>query len=193
LADKEDMRMTIRTPVLCAAVLLATTTVWAQTTVTKPGQTTKRSATIQSIDATDRVITLKTDDGTETRMWAPPSTITRFDELKVGDRVNVTYYASTVYQVRKPGDAPVATAGTAASTTPAPSPLPGGTVARQTTSSVTVKSIDPAIPSVTVTTADGRTVTHMIADKANLAGVQVGDRIDITYTEAALVSVERGQ
>jgi hypothetical protein len=33
----------------------------------------------------------------------------------------------------------------------------------------------------------------MIADKANLAGVQVGDRIDITYTEAALVSVERGQ
>jgi hypothetical protein len=31
------------------------------------------------------------------------------------------------------------------------------------------------------------------ADKANLAGVEGGDRIDITYTEAALVSVERGQ
>jgi hypothetical protein len=183
--------MTVRTPAICAALLLATTAVWAQT-ITKPGQTTKRSATIQSIDATDRIITLKTDDNTETRIWAPPSTTTRFDELKVGDRVNVTYYESTVYQVRKPGDA-VATSGTTSRSTPAPSALPGGTVARQTTSSVTVKSIDPAVPSITVTTADGHTVTHMVADKANLASVQVGDRIDITYTEAALVSVERSQ
>jgi hypothetical protein len=187
------MRMTMSTPAVCAMALLATATVWAQPTITKPGQTTKRSATIQSIDATDRIITLKTDDNTETRVWAPPSTITRFDELKVGDRVNVSYYESTVYQVRKPGDVAVATSGTTTAATPAQSALPGGTVARQTTVSVTVKSIEPSVPSITVTTADGRTVTHMIADKANLAGVQVGDRIDITYTEAALVSVERGQ
>jgi Cu/Ag efflux protein CusF len=120
-------------------------------------------------------------------------TIARFDELKVGDRVNVTYYASTVYQVRKPGDGAVATSGTNTATTPAPTTLPGGTVARQTTSSVTVKSIDPSVPSITVTSQDGRTITHMVADKTNLAGVQVGDRIEITYTEAALVSVERGQ
>jgi Cu/Ag efflux protein CusF len=135
---------------------------------------------------------LKADDGTETRVWAPPSTVARFDELKVGDRVSVTYYESTVYQVRKPGDAPVATSGTTSATS-AQSALPGGTVARQTTSSVTVKTIDPAIPSITVTTAERHTVTHKVADKANLAGVNVGDRIDITYTEAALISVERSQ
>ena len=185
--------MTLRNPAICAALLLATTVVWAQTTISKPGQTTKKSATIQAIDATDRIITLKTDDNAETRIWAPPSTVTRFDDLKVGDRVNVTYYESTVYQVRKPGDAPVATSGTTSSATPAQRALPGGTVARQTTSSVTVKSTDPSVPSITVTTSDGHTVTHMVADKANLSSVQVGDRIDITYTEAALVSVERGQ
>jgi len=185
--------MTIRKPAICAALLLAATAVWAQTTISKPGQTTKKSATIQAIDATDRIITLKTDANTETRIWVPPSTVTRFDELKVGDRVNVTYYESTVYQVRKPGNVAVATSGTTSGTTPTPSALPGGTVARQTTSSVTIKSIDPSVPSITVTTADGHTVTHMVADKANLASVQVGDRIDITYTEAALVSVERGQ
>ena len=184
--------MTIRKPATCAALLLATTAVWAQT-ISKPGPTTKRSATIQSLDATDRIITLKSDDNTETRIWAPPSTVTRFEELKVGDRVNVTYYESTVYQVRKSGDGAVATSGTTSTATPAQSALPGGTAARQTTSSVTVKSVDPAVPSITVMTSDGRTVTHMVADKANLAAVQAGDRIDITYTEAALVSVERGR
>src|SRR5262245_29637966 len=157
------MRMIRSKPAVCAALLLATATVWAQTTITKPGQTTKRSATIQAIDSTDRIITLKTDDNTESRIWAPPSTTVRFDELKVGDRVNVTYYESTVYQIRQPGDVAVATSGTTATTTSAQRELPGGTVARQTTSSVTVKSIDPAVPSITVTSSDGRTVTHMIA------------------------------
>ena len=53
-----------------------------------------------------------------------------------------------------------------------------------------VKSVDPAVPSITVTTGDGQTVTAQVADKANLEGVAPGDRIDITYTEAVLASVE---
>jgi len=30
-------------------------------------------------------------------------TVTRFNELKVGDKVKMTYYESLVFQVRKPG------------------------------------------------------------------------------------------
>ena len=49
------------------------------------------------------------------------------------------------------------------------------------------------MPSVTVTTVDGRTVTRKIEDKKNLEGVKVGDRLDITYTQAVMASAERAK
>ena len=48
-------------------------------------------------------------------------------------------------------------------------------------------------PSITVTTPDGRTVTRKVEDKKNLEGVNVGDMIDVTYTRAVLLSIERAQ
>jgi hypothetical protein len=72
---------------------------------------------------------------------------------------------------------------------PAAQAVPGGAVDQQTRN-VTVKAVDPNLPSITVTTPDGRTVTRMIEDKKNIEGVKAGDRIDITYTQALLVSAE---
>jgi hypothetical protein len=48
-------------------------------------------------------------------------------------------------------------------------------------------------PSITVVTQDGRTLTRRIADKKNLEGVSPGDRIDITYSQAVVVSAESGK
>jgi hypothetical protein len=58
---------------------------------------------------------------------------------------------------------------------------------------VTVKAIDPALPSVTVTTPAGRTVTRKVENKKNIEGLKVGDQIDITYTRAVLTDVERAK
>ena len=55
---------------------------------------------------------------------------------------------------------------------------------------MTVKAVDPAVPSITVTTDDGRTVSRKVEDKKNIEGVKPGDKIDITYTQALLTSVE---
>jgi hypothetical protein len=55
---------------------------------------------------------------------------------------------------------------------------------------VTVKAVDMNVPSITVVTADGRTLTRKIAERKNLEGVSPGDRIDITYTQALLVAAE---
>ena len=60
----------------------------------------------------------------------------------------------------------------------------------QQTTTVEVLAIDQKLPSITVKTADGRTVTRKVEDRKNLEGVKVGDKIDITYTQAAIVSVE---
>jgi hypothetical protein len=58
------------------------------------------------------------------------------------------------------------------------------------TTTVSVKAIDPSVPSITVTTADGRTVTRKIENKKNLEGIKVGDKLDITYTQSVMLSAE---
>ena len=42
---------------------------------------------------------------------------------------------------------------------------------------------------VTVKTADGRTITRKVENPKNLEGVSPGDKIDLTYTQAALIEV----
>lgn len=168
----------------CAIAVVAS----AQT-VTRSEAPVKATATIKQIDATKRLITFTNADGTEDVVWAGPE-VKRFSELKPGDKVNMTYYASTVYKVRRPGDPPLSPKDNAAITASA-GKLPGGTVASQTTSTVTVKSVDAAAGNITVTTADGRTVMRKVDKKEDLKGVKVGDKIDIIATEAVLATVDR--
>ena len=179
---------------LCLAIAPAAT---AQTPVTKTKSVTA-TATIQAIDTTTRSITLRDETGVEDSYIAGPE-VTRFNELKVGDTVKMTYYESVFLQVRKAGStagttgAPPADSTLDAAVTRGKGALPGVTAAVQEKMTVTVKAIDPALPSLTVTTPDGRTITRKIEDKKNLEGVAVGDLIDVTYTRALLTSVERGK
>jgi Cu/Ag efflux protein CusF len=159
-------------------------------TVSK-GSSLTATATIQAIDTTARQITLRTDTGEEDTYTVGPE-VARFNEFKVGDKVKMTYYESIVYQVRKPGDT-ANVAEDAAAFNRAKGALAAGTLATQEKRTVTVKAVDPAVPSITVTTEDGRTVTRKIENKKHLEGVKPGDRIDITYTQALLTSVERSE
>ena len=43
---------------------------------------------------------------------------------------------------------------------------------------------------ITPATPDGRTLIRKIEDAKNLEGVNPGDRIDITYTQALVVNAE---
>jgi len=54
----------------------------------------------------------------------------------------------------------------------------------------TIKAIDEKVPSVTVLTEDRRTVSFKVDDKNNLKDVKVGDKVEITYTEAVMISVK---
>ncbi|HJZ76235.1 MAG TPA: hypothetical protein VKE51_31080 [Vicinamibacterales bacterium] len=150
-------------------------------------QTLHETATIQAIDQTTRTVTLRFKDGDEDSFRAGPE-IQRFNEFKVGDSIDMTYVASVVVQIQKPGTASAGTTGEAAITR-GRGPTPSGTMSAQIKKTVTVKSVDPAIPSITVVTDDGRTVTRKVEEKKNLEGVKPGDKLEITYTEAVLMSV----
>jgi hypothetical protein len=149
------------------------------------------TATIQAIDSTNRTITLRDAMGQEDTYYVGQD-VKRFDEFKVGDTVKMTYYESVVLQVRKPGEKSDPSGATAAATKSAGA-LPGATLSVQDKMTVTVKAIDPAVPSVTVTTPSGATGTRKVENKKNIEGLKVGDKIDITYTRALLTNIERAK
>jgi Cu/Ag efflux protein CusF len=145
------------------------------------------TVTVKAIDPATRSVTLRAENGNEDTFTVGPE-VARFDQLKVGDTIRATYVESLVFQVRKPGAAAppidaVLAGGRLKDT-------PGGAIAVQETKAVTVKSVDMHAPSLTVTTADGRTLTRKVSDKTTLAGVKAGDQIDITYTQGLLVAAE---
>jgi hypothetical protein len=148
----------------------------------------KITATIQAIDSTTRSVTLRDDKGNEDT-FAIGESVKRFNELKVGQKVNITYYESIVFQLLKPGEKGGGQSIEAALDR-AKSALPAGTVTVQDKATVTVKAVDPSVPSITVTTADGRVVTRKIENKKNIEGVKPGDKIDITFTRAIVTSVQ---
>jgi len=173
-----------------AALLSLPIAVFAQDqtgkTVTKENAVTA-TATIRAIDQATRSITLRTEKGDEDTFTVGPE-VTRFDQLKVGDTIRATYYEAVVFQLRKPGTA----SGTSGTTVGAGrlKTVPGGAIGAQQTMTVTVKAVDVKVPSITVTTPDGRTLMRKIEDAKNLEGVNPGDRIDITYTQALVVNAE---
>ena len=181
--------MTTIPAILLASSLLTATALAPQKTVTKMGETVSATATIQAIDQTGRTITLRGEDGTEESFYVPPE-IKRFSELKVGDRVKARYYESYVFQLRKPGDKAPAAADPSAKVTKGAGANPSATIARQMNATVEVTAVNPSVPSITVKTADGHIVTRKIDNAKNLEGVKPGDKIDITYTQAAVVDVE---
>lgn len=181
--------MTGTKTMLLAAFIGAATVSYAQEPVTKTN-ILKMAATITAIDSTSRTLTLRDDKGNEDTFSVGPA-VQRFNELKVGQKVNITYYESVVFQLVKPGEKGAGTSSEAALNR-GTGALPGGTAATQQKMTVTVKSIDPTVPSLTVATEDGRIVTRKIENKKNLENLKPGDRIDITYTQALVTSVAPG-
>ena len=144
-------------------------------------------ATIQAVDTAKRIVTIKDEAGIEDTIYAGPE-VKRFNELKVGDKIKVTYTESVVLQLRKAGEA-VKGDTDAGSITAGTGKSPSATIAQQLTTTVTVVSVDEKTPALTVKTADGRTLTRKVQDRKNIVGVKAGDRIDITYTQAAVAEI----
>ena len=169
-----------------AAVLSVPSVARAQKPVSK-AQTVTATFTITAIDHGSRIVTLKDKDGASQDIYCGPN-VQRFDALKVGDNVTFRYTESLVSAISAPGTA--AKAPASAGVTRTPGAKPGGTLAQQMTATVTITAIDPKIPSVSVKTADGNTLSFKVEDPKNLQGYKVGDKVDITYTQALAISVD---
>jgi hypothetical protein len=172
-----------------AAVLLASSAHMAMAqskTITSEMRTD--TATVEAIEASTRTLTLKKADGSYLTTVAGPD-VTRFAEVKIGDTVNVRYYENVVIRLKRPGESDVVSS--TKGTTGSEQVLPGGTRAKQVTITATITAIDLTTPSITFTGPHGWKYSSKVQDTEALAKVKVGDKVDIVWTEAMLVSVER--
>jgi Cu/Ag efflux protein CusF len=168
-----------------AALLIGPMTALAQQPATRTEELSA-SFTIEAIDHSSRVVTLRNQAGLLEEVYCGPE-VQRFNDLKVGDTVTFRYFETMVTALSRPG-APATTAASSTSVTRSTG-APGATVARQTTATVTLDAINPATPSVTIRTASGGRSTFRVQDAKNLEGYKVGDQVSITYTRGLAVSV----
>jgi hypothetical protein len=155
----------------------------AQTKVI-PGESETVTATVEAVDHATRTVTLKLADGTYETIVAPAS-VERFNAIKVGDTLTARYYDNIILRVKKPGEKDVNTAEEALTKTPGASP--GVTAATQRTITATIAAIDMKAPSITLVGPNNWKYSSRVKDVEMLKQVKVGDKLDITWTEALLV------
>ena len=158
----------------------------AQATKTITGETVTLTATVESIERGRREVTVKKPDG-KYETFVVPESMKRFDTLKIGDTIKARYYETMVLQLKAPGAKDVDTASAAVVPT---KDKPSGTAATQQTITATITEIDPKVPSITFKGPRGWTYSSRVQDKAALAKVKVGDKVDITWTAATILAIE---
>jgi hypothetical protein len=157
------------------------------TPVTSKSATMHATGTITAIDKSARIVTVKGDGG-EKRSIQVPSSVTGFDKLKTGDKVDVEYNESIAVSMLPPGTKPSASERAAMAKTGEGA----GVAGKQVTVSAKIVSVDPAANTITFKGPKGNIETIDVQNpdnQAKLSSLKPGQVMQFTYTEAMAVSV----
>jgi Cu/Ag efflux protein CusF len=168
------------------------TTAGAQTQ-SKPSTSEARTVTlrgtIEAVDKANKTITIKGERGrTLTLAVKDPQ---KLEAVKVGDPVIARYYESIMIQVHKPGEATPGATSQQAVVSTKPGETPGAAIGQEVTVTATVTAIDTKAGTVTVKGPQGGERTVKARDPKNLAKIKVGDLVEITYTEALAIALDK--
>ena len=169
-----------------AVILAVALPSWAQVKEL-PKQTVTVSGTVETIDQSRRAVNIKTADGKFVAVDVPGSA-KRFDELKVGDKVGVTYNNNVMVRLKPAGEAAVDTAGT--SSTMGKEARPGGTALTVRTMTATIADIDKGASSVTFVGPNGWKYSRRVVDPKVFDQVKTGDKVDITWSTEVNFAVQ---
>jgi hypothetical protein len=173
------------------AVTAMVSSAWAQ----QPGGAytstlTRATATVTAINAEKREVTIQGDHGPVTVQVGPD--VKNFNNLKVGDRVNLSYYQGVAAQIVKGGktvsDPAVSTFRTG---TPA-GMRPSGQIGASAT--VTAKIQDVNLPTNTVAFTGSDGTTHIVQVKTPemqsfIRELKRGDTVQVTFTDSVAVEI----
>lgn len=142
------------------------------------------SATIEAIETGSRTVIIRTKSGELRTVELGPNA--QLSQLKVGDTVNATYYENIIIRKKPAGEPDVDTMEAAAKHGAGKA---GGTVGVQQAITATITAIDMKVPSISLQGPRGWSYSSKVQDKKALEQVKVGDKVDITWTQAILVGV----
>src|SRR5262245_40409837 len=160
---------------------------------TTPGRSAKGSVTVRgtvaAVDKENRTVTLKGPEGnTLTLDVNDPA---KLDVIKVGDPVVATYTEAVAFQIKKAGTATPGSTTQESRVSSKPGETPAGAISREVTVTGTITAIDKKAQTVTIKGPEGNAATVKAQDPKNLELINVGDLVEIRYTQALAVSLDK--
>jgi hypothetical protein len=154
---------------------------------------TTLKGTVEAVDHAARTVRIRGASGDVVTLDIPQS-VTSFEKLQVADVVSVGYYDRVAVRLKAPGESAVDRTEPPVKTSTAGA-LPGAAVATQRVATVTITAWDPAARLVTFTSANGTVYSRHLQETSEpiMSGIKVGDRVDLTRTEAVRLAVESRQ
>jgi Cu/Ag efflux protein CusF len=150
-------------------------------------QTYELKATVTSLDKATRKVTLMDAAGIKTTVTAGPEVV-NFDQIRVGDELNITAAQELVVSVAGEGEAP--SDGGAQVVALAPKGAkPGAIMAETTQVTAKVTAIDAAQHKATLQFEDGSTRTVAVRPDVDLSKRKVGDKVVLRITGALAIRV----
>jgi len=151
-------------------------------------------AIVRDIDLKTRTLTLAMSNGS-LKTVIVDERVKRFDTIKPGDMVKTTYREAVSVMLRKTKIKPGVKVEESLSRDP-DTIKPSGKSIRQVTTTATVTAISPDYRTVSLTMPDGKVDSVDVRNPENFkklksGDVKIGDQVDITYTQAVAISVEK--
>jgi hypothetical protein len=145
------------------------------------------TATVDSVNATNREVVLRREDGSLTSYICGPD-VRNFDQIEVGDRVNVTLADELAVALVKGSVPPASVQSTVVVRAPVGA-KPGGKVIDTVGFTARVVTVDYEQRLVTLLMPDGRNKTVKVGPDINLANVNPGDDVGVRLTRAMIITV----
>ena len=144
--------------------------------------------TVTKIDKKTRTIFFKNNEG-ESKFIAGPE-IKSFDQIKVGDRLNVTYeLAVAIELIKTKSDGIRSKVETSSEVASKPGEKPTRTITNTTTIIADIVAVDRAKKLVSVKGPSGKVTVVTVKNPQLLADVNVGEQVRVIYFDAMAASI----
>lgn len=148
------------------------------------------SATVEGVDHQKRELTLKGQGGNTVTLQVGPD-VTRFDEIKKGDTVQIDYLEAVAIALHPKGSA-VPTGGAETAVVRDPGKKPSGSVTDTAVMSAKVQSVDVGKRELVLRGQDGSDMqVHVPESIPNLEQIKPGDQLTVRLTRSLAISVRK--
>ena len=137
---------------------------------------------IKAVDAANRIVSIKGPRGNIAEMKVDPA-VKNLDQVKVGDRVRISYRVALALALKKGGDGIRERVETEAGS------MPGASETKRVTIVANVESVDTKRGIVTLRGPEGNFVDMKVREPKLLHDVKTGDQVVASVTETVAVGV----